>query len=159
MRTTLVLLGFMLGGNVSLADKPTGGYNTFGKRDPFFKKPLFSRDLASSEGELFRYRIDEFSLQAVRKGPDTNQILVSDPKGTNYILSEGDKISSSRATISRILEREVILSEQTTDYLGRQKITEHILSMADADLTYNETVPPLEEPVLENKSASENGSK
>jgi large subunit ribosomal protein L9 len=70
------------------------------------------RDPASTESDLFRYQVEQFELKAVLKNAESSQILISDPKGNTYILKEGDELGRAHATISRILDKEVILTEK-----------------------------------------------
>lgn len=108
-------------------------YSPIGKRDPFQKKAVLERRLASSDSSLFRFQVDQFELKAVRKGPEIHQILVSDPEGNTYILSEGETMGKTRAVVSRILEREVILTEESKNYLGKPSLNERILSLPEVD--------------------------
>jgi Tfp pilus assembly protein PilP len=108
-------------------------YSPIGKRDPFNIPKLSLRDPASAENELFRYQVEQFELKAVLKSAESSQILIADPKGNTYILKEGDELGRSRAKISRILEKEVILTEKVTNYLGLQGLTEKVLSLPTED--------------------------
>jgi hypothetical protein len=48
-------------------------------------------------------------------------------------LKEGDELGRAHATISRILDKEVILTEKVTNYLGLQGLTEKVLSLPMED--------------------------
>ena len=108
-------------------------YSPIGKRDPFNIPKLNLRDPASTENELFRYQVEQFELKAVLKNAESSQILIADPKGNTYILKEGDELGRAHATISRILDKEVILTEKVTNYLGLQGLTEKVLSLPMED--------------------------
>jgi len=126
---TLFILVLFLKCRIGFCDGNT--YSPIGKRDPFSKKANSQRGLASKESGLFRFRVDQFELKAIRKGPDLNQMLILDPEGGTYIITEGEQIGKTKAIVSRILDREVILSEQTVNYLGKPSISERILSLPD----------------------------
>jgi Tfp pilus assembly protein PilP len=111
----------------------SSAYSPIGKRDPFLKLRGQSRDISSIENSLFNFQIEQFELKAIRRGPDGNHILVADPEGKNYLLQEGEKMGKTQAVISRILDREVILSEQTKNYLGKEILNERILSLPGND--------------------------
>lgn len=104
-------------------------YSPIGKRDPFMKMSRSERGIATDENSLFKFQVEQFNLKGVQRGPDGNRILVIDPEGNNYVLREGERIGKTRAIVSRILDREVILSEQTQNYLGKTSISERILSL------------------------------
>lgn len=108
-------------------------YSPIGKRDPFMRLRGRDRGLASVESSIFKFQIEQFELKAIQRGPGGNHILVSDPEGKNYLLREGEKMGKSQAVISRILDREVILSEQTKNYLGKESLSERILSLPGND--------------------------
>lgn len=123
----LGLVGACFSGMMSVAE--SGVYSPIGKRDPFMKLRGKDRGLASVESSIFKFQIEQFELKAIQRGPDGNHILVADPEGKNYLLREGEKMGKSQAVISRILDREVILSEQTKNYLGKESLSERILSL------------------------------
>ncbi|MFM8270291.1 MAG: pilus assembly protein PilP [Pseudomonadota bacterium] len=124
-----LLITVLLVSGDCLANEASSVYSPIGKRDPFQVLRLNRRDPASTEADLFRYQVEQFELKAVLKGISSSQILVADPKGNTYILKEGDQLGRARATISRILDKEVILTEKVTNYLGLQGLTEKVLSL------------------------------
>jgi Tfp pilus assembly protein PilP len=104
-------------------------YSAFGKRDPF-KIPKYSpREPASESGEMFRYTLEQFQLKAILKGADRSQILVQDPKGKSYILNQGEVLGKGKAIVSRVLDTEVIFTEEGINYLGVPQLTEKVLSI------------------------------
>lgn len=133
MRTKCDLIktvsAFLVASAVCSANDASSVYSPIGKRDPFEIPKLSPRGPASIENELFRYPIEQFELKAVLKGLNSSQILVEDPNGNTYILREGEQIGRGRATISRVLDREVILTEKVTNYLGMEGLTEKVLSL------------------------------
>ena len=55
--------------------------------------------------------------------------MFEDPDGQVHIVMEGSIIGRERATVSRILNREVIVTEKTVNYLGVQSLYERIISL------------------------------
>jgi Tfp pilus assembly protein PilP len=127
----ILILGawIMKSSTLSFASDASSVYSPIGKRDPFQIPRLNLRDPASTESDLFRYQVEQFELKAVLKNAESSQILISDPKGNTYILKEGDELGRAHATISRILDKEVIITEKVTNYLGHQGLTEKVLSL------------------------------
>ncbi|NBW98261.1 hypothetical protein EBR03_01680 [bacterium] len=132
----LFLLLFTLG-SIAMGDeapdKNVGLYSPVGKRDPFQVPKMNPRDLASNGEDLFKYPLESFQLRAILKSTQGSQILLEDPKGKNHVLQEGDTVGRGRATISRVLEREVIFTERVTNYLGVQNLTEKTLALPADD--------------------------
>lgn len=126
---TIGILFFALSRFVFCESSPTQVYSTFGKRDPFNVPKYIPREPASGSSELFRYPLEQFQLKAILKGADRSQILVQDPKGKNYILEQGETVGKNKAIISRVLDTEVIFTEQGINYLGVPSMTEKVLSM------------------------------
>lgn len=115
------------------ADKEDGKiYSPAGKRDPFRALPLSNagRELAAVT-ELERFGIDRFSLRAILRTDRKATALFEDPEGKTHILSEGDHIGRERASISRILQREVILTIRTVNYLGSEKPYEKTMALPE----------------------------
>ena len=132
----LLLLLFTLGSMAiadGASDKNVGLYSPVGKRDPFQIPKMNPRDLASAADDLFKYPLESFQLRAILKSAQGSQILLEDPKGKNHVLQEGDAVGRGRATISRVLEREVIFTERVTNYLGVQNLTEKTLALPAED--------------------------
>lgn len=104
-------------------------YSPIGKRDPF-KVPKFSpRELASDGNALTRYPLEQYRLKAIFRGLEQNQILVEDPRGKSFILNEGETLGKGNASISRVLNTEVIFTEKGLNYLGLPILTEKVLSI------------------------------
>jgi|688.fasta_scaffold88357_2 Tfp pilus assembly protein PilP len=105
-------------------------YSPNGKRDPFQGPSSAARDISSVGSPLEKYTLDQFELKAILKGPRSNQILVQDPTGASHILTEGATLGRGNATISRILDTEVIFTERRYNYLGTESIAEKVLSIS-----------------------------
>lgn len=125
----LILVFLLSSSAVSFSNELSSIYSPTGKRDPFNIPKRSSRGPASVENGLFRYQVEQYELKAILRGSDANQILITDPKGNTYILKQGEKLGKSQATVSRILDKEVILTEKVTNYLGIETLAEKILSL------------------------------
>lgn len=116
-------------------DAPKPGGNTFiyspiGKRDPF-KAPQakrLARDLAAVN-PLERFNLEQLHLRAILKGLGKNKAMFEDPEGKTHILQEGATLGRERASVSRILNTEVILTVRTFNYLGQESINERVVSL------------------------------
>ncbi len=105
-------------------------YSPIGKRDPF-KPPLANPNGRDSAvvNPLERFTVEQFQLRAVLKGMGKSRAMIEDPEGRSYIVGEGDRIGRERATISKILNSEIIVTEKTFNYLGNLSLYEKILSL------------------------------
>lgn len=110
-------------------------YSPVGKRDPFRPPALnnFGRDV-SAVNPLEKFAVEQLQLRAVLRGIGKAKAMFEDPEGKTHIITEGDIIGRERATVSRILNNEVIVTERTYNYLGVESLYEKILSLpADND--------------------------
>jgi hypothetical protein len=112
-------------------------YVPIGKRDPF-KRPSAGdgtdRDV-SAINPLEKFNIEQFQLRAILRGSSVASAMFEDPEGRVHILSEGTLLGRERGTISRILNREVIITERTVNYLGVTSLFERVLSLPADDET------------------------
>ncbi len=105
-------------------------YSPIGKRDPF--KPPSTTATGKeilSLNPLERFAVEQFQLRAILKGMGKNRAMIEDPEGRSYIIAEGDRIGKERATVSKILTNEIIVTEKTFNYLGNLSLYEKILSL------------------------------
>lgn len=126
-------IGVLSGLVVWAMDKEEGKiYSPTGKRDPFRSSTVAGqgRDLAAIS-ELERFALEQFQLRAILRTDRKATALFEDPEGKTHILTEGELIGRERATISRILEREVILTIQTKNYLGSEKPYEKNMALPE----------------------------
>jgi Tfp pilus assembly protein PilP len=116
-------------------------YSPVGKRDPFRPPALanFGRDV-SAVNPLEKFAVEQLQLRAVLRGIGKAKAMFEDPEGKTHIITEGDVIGRERATVSRILNNEVIVTERTFNYLGVESLYEKVLSLpADNDAGKVET--------------------
>ena len=105
-------------------------YSPIGKRDPF-RMPVgrgFGRELANTN-RLERFSLEQLQLKAILKGIGKNRAMFEDPEGNTHILTEGTVMGREKATVSRILNREVIVTVRTFNYLGNESLVEKIVSL------------------------------
>ncbi len=124
----LLISGLALGQGESVI------YSPIGKRDPF-KLPStkgMGRDVASAS-RLERFSLEQLELKAILKGLGKNRAMFADPEGKVHILSEGAILGRERATVSRILNREVIVTLRTFNYLGNESLVEKVVSLPTED--------------------------
>jgi Tfp pilus assembly protein PilP len=105
-------------------------YSPIGKRDPF-KPPALESAIRSpsSTQALENFGIEQLQLRGIMKDGSTPKALFEDPEGKSYIILEGQVIGREKATVSRILKTEVILTEKTFNYLGVENLYEKIISL------------------------------
>jgi Tfp pilus assembly protein PilP len=116
-------------------------YSPIGKRDPFRAAiaKTADREVAGlSPLELFT--VDQLQLRAILRGLGKQRAMLEDPSGKTHIVTEGQIIGRERATVSRILKSEVIVTQKTFNYLGEQSLSERILSLQSADESSNSPV-------------------
>lgn len=118
-------------------------YSPVGKRDPFRPPNLntFSRDVMGLS-PLEKFPVEQMALKAILRGIGKPRAMFEDPDGKTHIVSEGDIIGREKATISRVLNNEVIVTERTFNYLGVESLYEKVLSLPTEDQAVKGEVVP-----------------
>lgn len=111
-------------------EEPNVIYSPTGKRDPFRSPTVYATRDVAAINPLERFSLEQFQLRAILSSGGRNHALFEDPEGKTHILEEGDIIGRGRASVSRILDTEVIVTERTFNYLGVETLTEKVLSLA-----------------------------
>lgn len=139
-KTIYILLGVSVAVPVFGADpngrdeKDTNLYSSFGKRDPF-RVP----DRSGLGGEtvhidpLRKYRLEGYRLRAILRSGNRPQAMFEDPDGKSHVVVEGDRLGMEGARVSRIVNSEVIVTERSANYLGKETLLEKVISLP-ADL-------------------------
>lgn len=104
-------------------------YSPIGKRDPFKPPEMENSRSPASIQSLENYGIEQLQLRGIMKDGGVPKALFEDPEGKSHIISEGQVIGREKATVSRILKTEVILTEKTFNYLGVENLYEKIISL------------------------------
>ncbi|GEM_PF-6203256 len=104
-------------------------YSPFGKRDPFRIPTVGGLGEDASVGPLQRFHVDQFKLRAIMRGMGDPKAMFQDPRGRSHIVSQGDLIGIEKATVSRIIKSEVILTERTYNYLGKESLLERVIAL------------------------------
>lgn len=104
-------------------------YSPFGKRDPFRIPTVGGLGEDATVAPLQRFHVDQFKLRAILRGMGEPKAMFQDPRGKSHIVIQGDIIGLERATVSRIIKSEVILTERTYNYLGKESLLERVIAL------------------------------
>ena len=111
-------------------EKEDNLYSSFGKRDPF-KVP----DRVGLTGEhaavdpLRKYRLESYRLRGILRIGNKPKAMFEDPDGKSHVVGEGDRIGMEAARVSRIVNSEVIVTDHSTNYLGKEILLEKVISL------------------------------
>lgn len=125
---SLALFCLIFFADVSFGEK-SSIYSPMGKRDPFRQPLTDSSRETSTANPLEKWAVERLELKAILKGIGRPRAMFEDPDGKTFIVSEGDILGRERGTISRILNKEVIITERTFNYLGAESLYERVLSL------------------------------
>lgn len=116
-------------------EKDENLYSSFGKRDPFRipdQGGVGGRE--TSIDPLRKFRLEGYRLRAILRTGGKTQAMFEDPEGKSHVVLEGDRIGMEGARISRIVNSEVIVTERSMNYLGKETLLEKVISLpASAD--------------------------
>lgn len=105
-------------------------YNPAGKRDPF--RVLAMAPVGRKVSNIYpteKYDLDQLNLRAILRMGGKSRALIEAPDGLTFIVNEGEIVGRERATLSRVLKTEIILTQQTFNYLGSPSLVEKIISL------------------------------
>ncbi|NBY20875.1 hypothetical protein EBQ74_11695 [bacterium] len=105
-------------------------YNPAGKRDPF--KVLSVAPVGRKVSAIYpteKYDLDQLNLRAILRMGGRSRALIEAPDGQTFIINEGEIVGRERATLSRVLKTEIILTQQSFNYLGSPSLVERIISL------------------------------
>lgn len=121
----------LLGEQITTYEKSKGEsfYSPFGKRDPFKVPSVGGLGDDTTLGPLLRYHVDQYKLRAILRGMGEPKAMFQDPQGKSHIVFQGDTIGIEKATVSRIIKSEVIVTERTFNYLGKESLLEKVISL------------------------------
>ena len=105
-------------------------YNPAGKRDPF--KVLSITPTGRKVSAIYpteKYDLDQLNLRAILRMGGKSRALIEAPDGQTFIVNEGEIVGRERATLSRVLKTEVIVTQQSFNYLGNPSLVERIISL------------------------------
>lgn len=99
-------------------------YNPAGKRDPFYSK-LWKEDSAIELPKraaigLQKYEITEINLVGIVWGALGRKGVVETPEGKSYMINVGTPVGKHGGIVKEITEKEVVIQEFATDYLGNR---------------------------------------
>lgn len=110
-------------------------YNPVGKRDPF--RVLSTLPQGRKLATIYpteKYDLDQLALKAILRVGGKSRAMVQAPDGQTFILYEGEMVGRERATLSRILRTEVIVTQQTANYLGNTSLVERVISLPPEEI-------------------------
>jgi Tfp pilus assembly protein PilP len=112
-------------------DKEDSLYSSFGKRDPFRvpNRGGLSGVHEATVDPLRKFRLEGYRLRAIVRIAGKPQAMFEDPDGKSHVVSEGDRIGMEGAHISRIVNSEVIVTERSANYLGKETLLEKVISL------------------------------
>lgn len=115
-------------------EKDDNLYNSFGKRDPFRVPDLSGLGAKEVVSDPVRkYRLEGYRLRAILRFGGKPQAMFEDPEGKSHVVMEGDRIGLEGARVSRIINSEVIVTERSANYLGKETLLEKVISLPAAD--------------------------
>jgi len=114
-------------------------YDPINKIDPFKSFIVARRELEEKEQEkpktyLETLDISQLTISAIVSGSKGNWALVRDSKGDGHIIKVGTLIGRKSGRVTRILEREVVVTESYRDIRGRKIIKDVPMKLPAADI-------------------------
>lgn len=136
-KTYYILLGlgamgsaFGLDPNSTRDEKDANLYSSFGKRDPFRIPDRGGLNGETSQVDpLRKYRLEGYRLRAILRTGNRPQAMFEDPDGKSHVVVEGDRLGMEGARVSRIVNSEVIVTERSANYLGKETLLEKVISL------------------------------
>ncbi len=114
-------------------EKDENLYSSFGKRDPFQvpeRGGVGGKQTALDP--IRKFRLEGYRLRAVLRTGGKTQAMFEDPEGVSHIVLEGQQIGMEGARVSRIVDSEVIVTERSVNYLGKETLLEKVISLPTA---------------------------
>ena len=105
-------------------------YDPIGKRDPF--KSLVVEELTNRpkpKTPLQQYDIDQLKVVGIIWGISNPKAMIQAPDGKGYVVGKGTPIGKGRGKVTRITQREVVISEEYRDFEGKLLVNETALKI------------------------------
>lgn len=114
-------------------------YDPTNKIDPFKSFIVARKELEEKEQEkpktyLETLDISQLTISAIVSGSKGNWALVRDSKGDGHIIKVGTLIGRKSGRVTRILEREVVVTESYRDIRGRKIIKDVSMKLPATDI-------------------------
>jgi len=109
-------------------------YDSAGRRDPF-RPPRAVTATLSGEARtpLQRYEIGQLHLVAIIYETLEPRAVVEDDQGLGYIVKVGTPIGPSGGVVRAIERGRVLITEQSIDYYGEQRLNEVTMELRTAE--------------------------
>ncbi|MBW2004656.1 MAG: pilus assembly protein PilP [Deltaproteobacteria bacterium] len=119
--------------------KATYFYDPTNKPDPFKSFIVVRRELEEKEqGKPKTYLetldISQVTISAIVLGSKGNWALVRDSKGDGHVIKVGTLIGRQSGKVTRILEKEVVVTESYKDIRGRKQIKDISIKLPSTDI-------------------------
>lgn len=114
-------------------------YDPANKPDPFKSFIVVRRELEEKEqGKPKTYLetldISQLTISAIVLGSKGNWALVRDSKGDGHVIKVGTLIGRQNGKVTRILEKEVVVTESYKDIRGREQIKDISIKLPSTDI-------------------------
>lgn len=111
-------------------------YNPASKRDPFYSKILEEEENIAKSKNAFglqKYDLTELKLGGIVWGSLGRKGVVETPEGKSYIIRVGTPIGKKGGMVKEITNKEVVILEFTTDYLGKRTSKHTVLKLQNKE--------------------------
>lgn len=113
-------------------------YDPTDKVDPFKSFIVVRRELEEKEQEkektyLETLDISQLTISAIVLGSKGNWALVRDSKGDGHVIKVGTPIGRKRGRVTKILEKEVVVTESYKDIRGREIVKDIPMKLPSTD--------------------------
>ena len=113
-------------------------YDPTNKIDPFKSFIVARRELEEKEQEkpktyLETVDISQLTISAIVLGSKGNWALVRDSKGDGHVIKVGTLIGRQSGKVTRILEKEVVVTESYKDIRGREIVKDISMKLPSID--------------------------
>jgi len=116
--------------------KAAYSYDPTNKVDPFKSFIIVKKELEEEEKPrtyLETLDISQLTISAIVLGSKGNWALVRDSKGDGHVIKIGTSIGRKRGQVTRILEKEVVVTEHYTDIRGREIVRDISMKLPSVD--------------------------
>lgn len=109
-------------------------YDPIGKRDPF--RSLVVEELQNRpkpKTPLQQYDLDQLKIVGIIWGISNPKAMVQTPDGKGFVVSKGTPIGKGRGKVTRITQKEVVVSEEYRDFEGKLLVNETALRIKEEE--------------------------
>jgi len=117
-------------------EKAAYSYDPTNKVDPFKSFIVVKKELEEKEKPktyLETLDVSQLTISAIVLSSKTQWALVRDSKGDGHVIKVGTPIGRRRGRVTRILEKEVVVTEYYQDIRGREKVRDISMKLPEVD--------------------------